>query len=346
MKAGGRPSAVVLLAIVLAALAWSRVALAHEFRPALLRVIERGEAEAGGPGRFDLRLSTPALAVDGPIAEGELTPIVPAHCELKSRSPVAFDLDCGTEGLVGPLGVAGLEGRDLDVVVELRRVDGSRHTALLGPEQPILELDALGSRSRWATFVTYLRLGVEHILLGFDHLLFVLGLTLLVRERKTLLWTITAFTVAHSLTLAASTLELLTLPGPPVEAAIALSILLLARELALGRREDRRETLSWRYPWLVALSFGLLHGFGFAGALRELGLASDQLGLSLLAFNLGVELGQLLVVGLVWLLLGRLARARGSETAGSKDWMGWMIHGMGALAFAWTLERVLVVIRP
>ena len=140
---------------------------------------------------------------------------------------------------------------------------------------------------RGSVFADYLLLGVEHILIGLDHLLFVLGLVLLVRAGsrsaaapstgrdpaiRRLLWTVTAFTLAHSITLAASTLELVTLPSAPVEAGIALSILLLARELALGFDGEDNDTLTWRYPWLVAFGFGLLHGFGFAGALSEIGL--------------------------------------------------------------------------
>jgi hydrogenase/urease accessory protein HupE len=219
---------------------------------------------------------------------------------------------------------------------------------------------------RGSVFAEYTRLGVEHILLGLDHLLFVLGLVLLVRrnpaslggfralgggeaQKSSLLWTVTAFTLAHSLTLAAATLELVVLPGPPVEAGIALSILLLARELALGADDPtQRDTWTWRFPWLVAFGFGLLHGFGFSGALREVGLPPDRVAEALLAFNVGVELGQLAVVGALLLVIAGLRRVaarvrmgasleRTTRLTPSSD----NIWAMGALAFAWTLERVL-----
>lgn len=339
-------------ALIVCALAPS--ARAHEFRPGLLRL----EQHADEPGRWDLRLVAPKLSQAGAIAPGELTPIVPEHCELRSRSEVAFTVDCGGEGLIGTLGVAGLERHPVDVMVDLRYADATQFRDVLGPDQPTTTLVG-PDEQRGSVFSDYLLLGVEHILIGVDHLLFVLGLVLLVRARepgansaptgrepaiRPLLWTVTAFTLAHSITLAASTLELVTLPSAPVEAGIALSILLLARELALGFEGEDLDTLTWRYPWLVAFSFGLLHGFGFAGALSEIGLPPSEVPLALLAFNLGVEAGQLGVVALLLLSfagLRRLARAlklgARSETIARKlpVWL------MGAFAFAWTLERVL-----
>ena len=139
--------------------------------------------------------------------------------------------------------------------------------------------------------------GIEHILFGFDHLLFVLALILIVRDGRVLLWTITAFTVAHSITLSLATLGVVHVPGPPVEAMIALSIMLLACEIV--RLRYGQISLTSRWPWIVAFSFGLLHGFGFASALTDIGLPQGDIPLALLSFNVGVEIGQLIFIGVV-----------------------------------------------
>jgi hydrogenase/urease accessory protein HupE len=331
--------ALVMLVLCIGLLA-ARLGDAHEFRPALLLLSERPGPDGGASGNFDLRLVTPRIGPAGPIGDGELHPRVPSHCELRPGV-----LDCGPTGLVGDLGVDGLGRHDIDVLVEIRFVDGTRLTAVLGPDEPSMTVAAGAVEQRGSVFAEYMRLGVEHILIGIDHLLFVLGLVLLVRGNKALLWTVTAFTLAHSITLAAATLELVALPGPPVEAVIALSILLLARELALGTDDPaQRDTWTWRFPWLVAFGFGLLHGFGFSSALREVGLPPDRVPEALLAFNVGVELGQLAVVGGLLLLFAALrrmaARVKLPASAGRALRLA-PIWAMGALAFAWTLERVL-----
>jgi hydrogenase/urease accessory protein HupE len=327
-----------LLALLLL-LVLAPTAHAHEFNPVLLQLEQRADAI----GRFDLRLVTPKVSAEGVIVPGDLTPIVPEHCELRSHV-----LDCGEQGLIGELGVAGLDRHSLDVLLEVRYADGTRFAAVLGPDEPTTTLSSGAEGPRDSVFADYLLLGVEHILIGLDHLLFVLGLVLLVRSREEssvsrLLWTVTAFTLAHSITLAASTLELVQLPSPPVEAGIALSILLLARELALGF-DGRTDTLTWRYPWLVAFLFGLLHGFGFAGALGEIGLPPSQTPLALFAFNLGVEAGQLGVVALLLLCfagLGRVSARLQPSRETEANVRKLPVWAMGALAFAWTLERVL-----
>lgn len=337
-----------VLLVLLIALLVSTAAHAHEFRPGLLRLDERPSADGSGSGSFDLRLLAPRLGANGPIPEGSLQPRVPEHCRLSGTL-----LECGEPGLVGELGVDGLEQHPIDVLVEVRFVDGTRLTAVLGPDDPTTTIStATIEQARGSVFVEYLGLGVEHILIGIDHLLFVLGLVLLVRTASSL-WTVTAFTLAHSITLAASTLELVTLPGPPVEAGIALSIVLLARELALGHgllepgpalaAPGPRDTLSWRFPWLVAFAFGLLHGFGFAGALREVGLPADAIPQALLAFNVGVELGQLAVVAaLLGVFAGLRALAAKLEPSAAtiRVVRALPIWAMGSLAFAWTIERV------
>lgn len=343
----------VLLTVVLVWLAWVPSAQAHEFRPGLVRVDQRED----DPTRYDLRLVLPAVSEAGVIGPDELRPIVPDHCTVSPRSELAFVLDCGERGLLGPVGVAGLERHGIDVLFELRYADATRFVAVLGPDQPTVTLRSDDAQHD-SVFSDYLRLGVEHILLGLDHLLFVLALVLLVRARsggpdlglraggesstRALIATVTAFTVAHSVTLAASTLDVVSLPSAPVEAGIALSILLLARELALGPGDS--PTLSWRYPWAIAFGFGLLHGFGFAGALREIGLPPSETPLALLAFNLGVEAGQLGVVAVLLLAitgLGRLAARLELPAKVELIARNLAILTIGGIAFAWTLERVL-----
>jgi hydrogenase/urease accessory protein HupE len=188
---------------------------------------------------------------------------------------------------------------------------------------------------------TYLRLGVEHILLGVDHLLFVLSLLILVEGTRRLVATITAFTLAHSLTLAGAALGFVHVPGPPVEAAIALSIMFVAAEIIHGRHGTGG--LTRRFPWIVAFTFGLLHGFGFAGALNEVGLPNAAIPVALLCFNIGVELGQLLFVGSVLgalAMAGWIARRAGIAPPG---W-GWRVppYAIGAVAAFWLVQRVLL----
>lgn len=201
-------------------------------------------------------------------------------------------------------------------------------------EVPLSQLKAgAGSLSRLAK--QYLVLGAEHILFGIDHLLFVLGLLLLLKGFKMLVAAVTAFTVAHSITLGAAVLGVFPLPGPPIEALIALSIVFLAREILMGHRGQN--TLAHSKPWLIAFGFGLIHGFGFAGALGELGLAKQDIPLALLFFNLGVEAGQLGFV-LTLLVFARLLKKIGQtweqpiETA--------IAYGLGGIALFWFAERL------
>jgi hydrogenase/urease accessory protein HupE len=193
------------------------------------------------------------------------------------------------------------------------------------------------SPGRWEVVQTYTLLGIEHILTGIDHLLFVLALVILVKGTRRLLWTVTAFTIAHSITLALATLGVINVPGPPVEATIALSIVFVASEIIAQARG--REGLAARKPWLVAFSFGLLHGLGFAGALAEVGLPQNAIPLALLFFNVGVEIGQLLFIAGV-LAFAHLAK----RVAG-----GWVqpaavsvaaAYAIGGIASYWTIERI------
>ena len=191
--------------------------------------------------------------------------------------------------------------------------------------------------------VSYLRLGVEHILFGFDHLLFVLALVILVRDWRRVVLTVTAFTIAHSLTLAAATLGFVSVPGPPIEAAIALSIVLVAVEIVNERRGQ--PSFAARWPWLIAFCFGLLHGFGFAGALAEVGLPHHAIPVALLFFNLGVEAGQLAFVAVAlvagWALQGamalRLNPAVVQQTVNRFDAIA--TYAIGTVAAYWLIER-------
>ena len=193
--------------------------------------------------------------------------------------------------------IDGLTSTMTDVLVRVEKLDGATQVARLMPADPSFEIAA--SSSRWEVVSTYVRLGVEHILLGVDHLLFVLGLLLIVQGRMLLLKTITAFTVAHSITLGVATLGYASAPLPPLNVAIALSILFLGPEVVRSWRGETSLTI--RYPWVVAFAFGLLHGFGFASGLSITGIPHIELPMALLSFNIGVELGQLGFVAVVLL---------------------------------------------
>jgi hydrogenase/urease accessory protein HupE len=235
------------------------------------------------------------------------------------------------------ISIDGLDATMTDVLVRIERADGSTLNARLTPSNPSLVVQR---RSGPLTVLqTYVGLGVEHILFGIDHLLFVLCLLLLIRDIRNLLQTITAFTLAHSITLAAATLGLVHVPRAPVEATIALSIVFLASELLRG--QSGRSEVTRSYPWLIAFSFGLLHGLGFAGALAEIGLPQGEIPLALFAFNIGVELGQIAFLTAV-LSLGRLAgfmRLR---------WPRWATpaagYAIGSVAAFWVLERLMAAV--
>ena len=184
---------------------------------------------------------------------------------------------------------------------------------------------------------TYTVLGIEHILTGFDHLLFVLALVLIVRGTRRLIWTVTAFTLAHSITLALATLGVIHVPGPPVEAIIALSIVFVANEIIHQQRGT--EGLAARKPWLIAFSFGLLHGLGFAGALAEVGLPQNSIALALLFFNVGVELGQLLFIAAV-LACGALVRAVAAHRIDARRTVIPLAYCIGGTASYWVIERI------
>jgi hydrogenase/urease accessory protein HupE len=245
-------------------------------------------------------------------------------------------------GLIGQtVTIEGLSATSTDVLVRVESLAGAIQTERLSPTRTAFVVQATPGGGEVAA--TYLRLGVEHILFGFDHLLFVLALVILVREWRRVAITVTAFTIAHSITLAAATLGFVNVSGPPVEATIALSIMLVAVEILNARRG--KPSLTARLPWLVAFSFGLLHGFGFAGALAEVGLPQHAIPVALLFFNFGVEIGQLLFVAavltMIWLL--HQAASKLSEAAcvtRALDRVDVAIaYGIGGVAAYWLIER-------
>lgn len=247
--------------------------------------------------------------------------------------------DGGLQGQT--ISIEGLSGTSSAVLVRVENLEGATQTEQLSPARTIFVVDT--TPNAWEVAATYLRVGFEHILSGFDHLLFVLALAILVRDKRQIVLTVTAFTIAHSITLAAATLGFVELPGPPVEAAIALSIVLIAVEIVNARRGH--SSLTARWPWLIAFCFGLLHGLGFAGALAEVGLPRHAIPLALLFFNLGVEMGQLVFVAVV-LTAGELCRralalrlqpASVQQTFNRIEMTA--TYAIGTLAAYWLIER-------
>ena len=322
-----------LWALALAA-SFSLPATAHEVRPGYLELRETA------PGSYDVLWRVPAKG-DFRLA---MYPRFPGEC-VEARETVSYraggaytdrwSLSCPA-GLAGQsITIDGLPATLTDVLARVEWADGTTQVARLTPGAPAFVVRAAPKPLEVAG--TYLVLGVEHILLGIDHLLFILGLLMLVRGWRRLLATVTAFTLAHSLTLAAAVLGFVHVPQPPVEAVIALSIVFVAAEIVHGRQG--RAGITERAPWIVAFTFGLLHGFGFAGALTEVGLPQQAIPVALLCFNLGVELGQLLfIAGLLTLVQGaRRCKVR------VPDWAAQLsAYAMGALATFWCLQRVAV----
>jgi hydrogenase/urease accessory protein HupE len=272
-----------------------------------------------------------------------LYPKFPANCEAVFPPSARIVDNAYTEratfrcagGLVGEtIFIDGLSSTFTEVLARVIRPDGATQVARLTPSKPSFVVEA--TPDALTVVSSYLQFGFAHILSGFDHLLFVLALLILVPGTRTLIWTITAFTVAHSLTLAAATLGFVEFPQPPVEAVIALSIVFVASEII--HVSQGRPGLTQRRPWIVAFTFGLLHGFGFAGALTEAGLPEQSIPLALLFFNVGVELGQLVFVAAVLVLIG-IAKRVLSEPP---KWMpAASAYAIGIVASYWTIERVL-----
>jgi hydrogenase/urease accessory protein HupE len=310
-------------------------ASAHEVRPAYLQI----EEDAGGAVHILWKQPVAGevmLRLDPRMSSGWLQPDAARTTYTESYLIREWTVRPPHEPLVGQeIAIDGLDRTLTDVLVRIAFADGRQGTHIINPTNPSWSVPS--SEAIAPAVAEYVKLGVEHIWMGIDHLLFVLGLVLLVKGWRRLLWTVTAFTAAHSITLAASVLDVVHVPQAPVEAVIALSILYLAVELANVRRGGR--SFTHEHPWVVALAFGLLHGFGFAGALAEVGLPHDQVPLALLLFNVGIEIGQALFIAVVLVLLRALALAgpRIAYATGAA-----IPHVIGGLAAFWLIERTFV----
>jgi hydrogenase/urease accessory protein HupE len=305
-------------------------------RPGFLELVETG------PGAYSFLWKKPS----GGEVELAMAPVVPEGCRLSTPdrqqvSPGAVIVR-GTllcpEGLAGrTIAIAGLDSTATDVLLRVHHEDGRLESHLVRPTSPSVRLGVSTTAAQRA--LGYLQLGVEHILLGVDHLLFVMGLLLIVSDRLMLVKTVTAFTLAHSITLAVATLGYAQAPLPPLNAAIALSILFLGPEIV--RRWKGETSFTIRHPWVVAFAFGLLHGFGFAAGLATMGLPRGEVPLALLLFNVGVELGQVAFILLV-ILLERSFRVL------EVRWP-WLVarlpgYAVGALGAFWTIDRTLTLL--
>lgn len=326
--------ALVRFALWLGLLLAASVAQAHESRPAYLEVTELVS------GRYAVLWRTPVYA-DMPLPVRLQLPAgvrdvsSPSLREL-SDSRIERRLIEAPSGLEGKrIQFVGLQGTITDVLVRVHLANGVQSSILVHPSNAWVEIPR--APGPFMVAKTYLKLGIDHILSGFDHLCFVLALVLIVGFNRRLFWTVTAFTLAHSITLALATLGVIHIPGSAVEATIALSIVFVAGEII--QKQRGRPGLASTRPWLVAFAFGLLHGLGFAGALAEIGLPANSIPLALLFFNIGVEIGQLLFITAVFagsLLLTRLAANR-VDLRRAAPVPAYLI---GGIASYWVIERV------
>jgi hypothetical protein len=338
MKAGRRRVLLFFAGILLlTGLGFAANVHAHEIRPALLNIIEQK------PGWFEVTWKVPVL----PGYEVDITPVLPASLAAYGP-PSSHDVpgakiqvstyEAKEGGLAGEMiTIDGLSTTQIDTMVRITFADGTTQSTILRPASPSYTVPAPGTKGEIAWI--YLRLGVEHILQGIDHLLFVLGLLLIVGSRYILFKTITAFTIAHSITLAIATLGYASAPVQPLNAAIALSILFLGPEIVRVWRGETSFTI--RHPWVVAFAFGLLHGFGFASGLNTIGLGSGEIPIALLLFNVGVEIGQIFFV-LIILLLERSFRILDIR------WSRWAeaipAYAVGGLGAFWTIQRLAIMV--
>jgi len=312
-------------------------AMADEFRPAYLQL---RQVDANS---YDVLWKVPALD------EATTLKVVPAFPDgTRALTPVRSSYATGTAvqrwrievdgGLADKaIEFSNLSAARIDILVRLERADGSVQLGRVLPFDPRFVVTA--SPAAFEVVQTYTMLGIEHILTGFDHLLFVLALVILVKGVRRLIATVTAFTVAHSVTLVAATLGWVHVPGPPVEAAIALSIIFVAAEIVHSRQGMKG--LTEKFPWIVAFTFGLLHGFGFASALSEVGLPQTAIPIALLFFNVGVEIGQLLFIAFIFAVIALLRQVWRRFAVPQAAW-AWRIapYAIGSVAAFWTVQRI------
>ena len=315
----------------LAVLFFPALSFAHEIRPAYLELREEK------PGEFSVLWKTPMLGTARLALEPEFSGDSKVVTPVTTRTPPGAAVQQWT--LRAPtlrgqtLRVRGLEGSMTDALVRIEFADGTTWVQRLTGDEPSASIPM--RQSGWSVAGVYFKLGVEHILFGIDHLLFVLALLIITGGTMRLVKTVTAFTVAHSITLTAATLGFVHVPQPPVEATIALSIVFVAAEIVHQR--GGREGITAHAPWIVAFTFGLLHGFGFAGALSEIGLPQGDVPLALLFFNVGVEVGQLLFIAAVLALIAPMRRIR----VPFPRWVEFMPpYAIGTVAMFWVIQRV------
>ncbi len=337
-----------LLTAILLVLLSASDAFGDEYRPAFLELKQTTANEFEVlwkvPARGDLRLG---LYVRFPADTEITTPVRGSMVGAAFIERYGINSEAGLTG--GEIVIEGLSSSSTDVLVRIERLDGSTEVARLAAANPSFIVQ--GSLTRLEVATTYTLFGIEHILEGIDHLLFVACLILIAGTGRRILITITGFTIAHSITLTLAALNLVRLPIPPIEAVIALSIVFLAREIAL----ERRDTLTWRYPITVSASFGLLHGFGFASALGEIGLPQTEIPAALLAFNLGVELGQVVFVSAiivaVWVTTMGLKKLNGASSNSQQEVrpLDWLLrlekplaYMVGSITIIWTVQRTMV----
>lgn len=311
---------------------------AHEIRPALLEINETQ------PGLFDVTWKVPALGdrVLGmaPVFPECMKPVGPPSNHLSPGAVVQyFSFKTDGRAIAGEtILIEGLSALQIDVLVRINLANGDHHSMILRPKSPSYVIPERATKS--AVAWSYMKMGVIHIFEGIDHLLFVLALVVIVPNLWMLLKTITAFTAAHSVTLALATLGFVNVPSGPTEAVIALSIVFLAVEII--RSQQGKFSLAANYPWIVAMIFGLVHGLGFAGALSAVGLPQHEIPLALLMFNAGVELGQIAFVFVVLTVLAglRLMWAKVPATASLSKWQ-LIPYAIGCVAAFWTIERTI-----
>ena len=326
----------ILLLILLAA-GFTADVRADDLRPGYLEIREMPAPNAavyqyGITWKAPIRPGLAARVV--PVFPNDCTATEPVRSIDAAALLARWDITCRGTLAGRSVRLSGIEDTAADALLRYQSATGITQAARLTPANPAAVIAQ--TPERWQVARTYFVTGVEHILMGYDHLLFVLCLVLLLNGARRVIATVTAFTVAHSITLVATTLELISLPGPPVEAAIALSIVFLAVEIV--KREPGAPRLSERIPWVVAFLFGLLHGFGFAGALAEIGLPQGEVPMALLTFNLGVEAGQIVIVSGAMLILGALRRANALYAARAHI-IG--AYAIGSVAAMWLLQRIV-----
>ncbi|MFT5481571.1 MAG: hydrogenase/urease accessory protein HupE [Halieaceae bacterium] len=306
---------------------------AHRFAPSLLRINETAE------NSYRVLWKTSQKSA----SNVPLRPILPESCEAETQAPpqfegtgvlVVWNIQC-EGGLIGKeLGVSGLADNRASVMVMLELADGRVLQTSLNEGAPKFVVP--DKASRFGVFKQYLVIGVEHILSGLDHLLFVLGLLLLVGMGSRLLWTVSAFTIGHSFTLSLAALGYISFPVGLIEFAIAVSIFVVALELVPGPK--RQEDLIHRHPWWLASGFGLLHGMGFAGALTEIGLPSGEVPMALFSFNVGIEIGQIVFL-MAAIVVWRLSEKLLSGVSQRLQWAP--AYVLGSLSVMWCIQRLL-----